>query len=385
MRRKILTGFFMLILTSGVYGLAFGRRAGLDEKRLMGSAPEYRAEKLLNHDYYSKLGKYLSDRYPYRRSFIVYKNWIDYYVFNTSPSHKVHLGKDGWLYLRGGLYSYLKDDCNKKKRALKLARTLNSIEKLLKSWDKRLFFIVAPDKATIYPEHVGFERPQNNCGENFYELFLEALEKYPLQGFIRLDRRLIDAKKDFPLYYTTGTHWNDHGSLIAANTILATLSTPMETYSLPDVTFRKSEDLRDLSTMWALNLREQVDIARLKKDENKKIKIKKLKPLKNFMPHLNITTTAGPGIPLVPHTIIYRDSFMTMPTKMMEGSFKELDTLWTKNIPVSESIDFSALRDARIIIIEAVERNLSKVRIKERPLVWALGGGLRYKRGKHGL
>ncbi|MFQ5354198.1 MAG: hypothetical protein ACE5DR_04560 [Thermodesulfobacteriota bacterium] len=255
MRKKILTGFFILILTSQVYGLAFGHRADLNEKRLLAKAPEYKAHRLLKHTYYKRLGKFLDDRYPFRRHFIVSKNWIDYYIFSTSPSPKVHLGKGGWLYLKSGLNDYFKDDCKKRKKARALARSLSSIEKSLESagTGKRFFFIVAPDKATIYPEHVRYKRPQNGCGMSFYELLLQVMEEYPLRGFIRLDNLLMESKKDFPLYFTTGTHWNDRGSIIAADAILERLSTPAARQRVPEMKFRESEQLRDppLCVVWA--------------------------------------------------------------------------------------------------------------------------------------
>ncbi len=95
------------MLTSGAYGLALGHKTNLKEKRTLAKAPEYEAMNLLDKRYYTKLSKFLDDRYPYRTDFITVKNWIAYYIFNTSPSPKVHMGKDGWFYLKAGLRDYL--------------------------------------------------------------------------------------------------------------------------------------------------------------------------------------------------------------------------------------------------------------------------------------
>jgi len=195
MRKKILMGFFLLLLTSQVYGLALAPRTVLTEKRTLAAVPEYKAERLLESSYYKKLAKFLDDRYPYRVPFIISKNWIDFNIFKTSPSSEVIIGTDGWLYYRRSMNDYFKDDCDRRIDAWELALKLNSMERLLESAGKRFFFIVAPNKATIYPEHVGIERPPNTCGKSFYDLFIEALGEYPLRGFIRLDNLLLKAKK----------------------------------------------------------------------------------------------------------------------------------------------------------------------------------------------
>ncbi len=373
MRTKILTIFFILLITSQVYGLALTAKVTLNEKRLLAKAPELKPEQLFKSSYYSRLGRFLDDRYPYRRPFIIAKNWIDYYIFYTSPSPKVHIGTDGWLYMRSSLTGYIRDECDKKRRAIHLARTLHSIEKLFASENKRFFFIVAPDKDRIYPEHLGFKRPKNTCGKNFYGLFLEALEKYPLQGFIRLDKILVEAKKDYLIYYKKGTHWNYRGAMIASSAILQRLSTTTDKYRLPEIKFKQIEDLRDLTTLWGLNLTETVDVARFIK-RNKKVKTKNLTPLANGRPRLQMTNTSATGHSLLPPTLIYRDSFMTIPLKFMKGSFEKIDAIWTRKIPATPETDYPALRSAEIIIIEAVERNLYRLQIRKNDFASVLMG-----------
>lgn len=373
MRKKFLPLFFLLLITSQLHGLIFAPKITLGEKRRPASLPEYKTERLLENKYYFELAQFLNEHYSYRSIFIIAKNWVDYYILNTSPLPKVHIGKDGWLYLKNGLYSYLKNDCNKEKKALKLARSLNSIEKIFESAGKKFFFVVAPDKATIYPEHVGFKRPQNSCGMNFYELFLQALEKYPLHGFIRLDNSLIDAKKDFPLYFATGTHWNHRGSILASRVMLEKLSTSTKKFILPDIKFMENERTRDLAALFSLNLKEKSNYA-IRIHKNVAIKIRSLKDLPNGKSHLQITTTARTDKSLLPHTIIYRDSFMFMPLKMMQGSFKEIDAFSAHRLPISNKIDTDSLRASKIVMIEVVERILDKVRINKKELLLALGG-----------
>jgi len=384
MRKKILTGFFVLIITSGLYGLAFGHRAGLDEKRLPAPAPAFKGSRLLESDYYARLGRFLEDRHPYRRPFIVAKNWIDYYIFDTSPSAQVHIGSDGWFYLKNGMTDYFKDSCVNREKARNLARELNSIEKVINSSGKRFFLIIAPDKATIYPEYAGIKRNPGTCGKSFYDFFLEALDEFPVRGFIRLDKKLIAAKKDSLLYFKKGTHWNYKGSALASNAILERLSTSGSTGRMPHIRFVPRMLAHDLAEMFALDILEMTEAARITKKAGK-VRKEKMPRLPNGMTHLRMRAVSKTQSPLLPRTVIYRDSFMTLPLTIIDGSFDEIDALWAHRLPLYDKKYLDLIRSSNIIILEVVERNLYKILIKEKNMVWALGGGLRYKRGRHRL
>jgi len=384
MRKKILTGFFVLLITSGLYGLAFGHRAGLDEKRLPAPAPAFKGSRLLKSDYYARLGKFLNDRHPYRRPFIAAKNWIDYYIFDTSPSPLVHIGTDGWFYFKSGMKDYFKDSCDNRKKAREIARELNSMEKVINADGKRFFLIVAPDKATIYPEYTGVKRNTGICGKSFYDLFLEALDEFPVRGFIRLDKKLIAAKKDSLLYYKKGTHWNYRGSALASKAILERLSTPDRTGRMPHIKFAPRVLTRDLADLFGLNIFEMTESARITKKAGKVHK-EKMPRLPNGLTHLRMRAVSKTQSPLLPRTVLYRDSFMTLPLTLIDGSFEWIDALWSPRLPLNDKKYLDLLSASNIIILEIVERNLYNVQIKEKNMVWALGGGLRYKRGKHRL
>jgi len=378
-RKKILIGFFLLLVTSGLYGLVFSPKSTLKEQRKLAELPAYKTHRLLKKSYYATLGKFLNDRYPYRSPLIIAKNWIDYNIFKTSPTAQsptqVHIGTNGWFYLKNGMNDYFKNDCSKRKKALALAKKLHSIEKILKSTGKKFFFIVAPDKATIYPEHVRIERSPYACGKSFYDLFIEAIREYPVRGFIRLDNRLLEAKKKFRVYYKRGTHWTDRGAVIVSRIILERLSLTGRGPGFPAIRYRAGEATHDLARMFALPLSEKSDHA-IVDFKNKTIKIQKLELLPNGNPHLKITAEAEQGYPLLPRAVIYRDSFMTKPLTMIDGSFAEINALWTHSLPLDEKLDTAPLRASKMVILEVVERNLGKLKINEKALVRAIGNGL---------
>jgi len=80
---------------------------------------------------------------------------------------------------------------------------------------------------------------------------------------------------------------------------------------------------------------------------------------------------------------MYRDSFMTVPLLMIEGSFQEIDALWSHKIPVAPKIDAIALKKSKIVIIEVVQRNLFKLQIQKKALLQDIGIEPSDKRYEH--
>lgn len=372
----------MLIITSGIYGLALGDKAVFGAKGLLAKAPPFKAKELLQSKYYAGLGKFVNDLYPHRIPIRAAKSWIDYNIFHTSPSIYVHIGKDGWFYLDIALDDYFKNNCNERKKARNLARKLHAIEKEAEAEGKKFIFIVPPDKATIYPEHVGLPRNPGACGKNFYDLFLEALQRFPVHGFIRLDRILLNKKKDYQLYYAKDSHWNDRTSAFVSKIILERLTTPSRRFSLPKMEFREERRVKDLMWLSVMSLKETSEYF-FNIEEKGKVTVKRLRHLPNGNSHLKISSDALPGRALLPRALIYRDSFMISPLKLIGGSFAEIDALWARSIPVSTRIDFPMLRDSKIIIIEVVERELPHLRLLKKNLIMAMRGEEKHKRDSH--
>ncbi|MFQ5480388.1 MAG: hypothetical protein ACE5DW_03830 [Thermodesulfobacteriota bacterium] len=273
---------------------------------------------------------------------------------------------NGWLYYRPAIKSFLKADCKKKEKALQLARVLHRLERRLKKAGKRFVFIVAPDKATIYPEYMGGVREANGCNKSFYDLFLEALKRYPVRGFIRLDRKFMEAKKTNLLYYTGGTHWNDRGAALAGKLILKKLSTSDVSYRLPHIDFREKRVLSESALMLSVNLYELAFVADTIRFETD-VKTDNIEPLAFFPSEWFLLRTKArrrSAGPLLPKTIIYRDSFMTAPLKFLKGSFEEIYARWSHVFPENIKVEAKEVAAAKIVIIEIVEKDLPKLQLR---------------------
>jgi len=136
---------------------------------------------------------------------------------STEPAQVV-IGENGWLYL-GDKY---RETITRKRRgpsdedhdrARKIGRAARSWETWLREKGVRLYrVILAPDKATVYPEFLPqWARPAATTATD--SLLDEA------GGRVYIDTRsaLREAKCEFPesLYYKTDTHWTSFGAWAA--------------------------------------------------------------------------------------------------------------------------------------------------------------------------
>lgn len=371
--RKVLIIFFLLFIISIPIGLltGIGSSVELTEKRSPAPFPELSLARAIDKDLYSQLDKYFSDSFVFRAPLVKAKNWIDFFIFKSSPSKRVHVGRDGWLFYTKTLNGYLKNSCEHREDARKVAWTLHVIERRLAKKGQLFLFVIAPNKATIYPEYVGLTRPKQDCNRSDYDLLLEAFNEFPVRGFIRLDKLFIDAKKEGgPLYHKTDTHWNLKGERIAIKEIVRYIETTNARMQgrtdkaknwkryMPRIEYSKEFRSGDLAGMMSLKIDEPIE--GIKKIHYKSTTTtEELAPLKTDAykrRHFRSKSTPLPNESLLPGAIIFGDSFMNEPLKILKGSFESLNSLRSYNIYVEEGKD--DLKNSPIVILEMVERNL---------------------------
>ena len=186
---------------------------GLKPPRLDGKA-------LLNNEYYRSFDQYFNDSFSLRNPLLFAKKWLDYHLFQTTETDDVHVGSHGWLFSRRSIDDYRKDACRGLPAIEQLILELHAVEKVISASGRRFYFMVAPNKSTIYPEFVGFVPQNESCNRSRYDLLLEAITERPLKGFVRLDERLQRAKKNAALLYDRNrAHWNNLGAMVAAEAL----------------------------------------------------------------------------------------------------------------------------------------------------------------------
>lgn len=365
MRKKVLAAIFITVVTSQIIGWALGVRTDVHENRLKYNMPPFSASSLLDVGFYRGFERFHDDRYPFRGWVIKARNLLDYAVFDTSPSPKVHIGLDGWLFYTESLPDYMLDSCSAKEKIREVARKLHELERAVEASGRTFLFMVAPSKASIYPEYVGITRKPNRCGKGKYDLLLEAFAEFPVRNHLRLDKVLLDAKDGPPLYSRTDTHWNVYGVEAVTEAVFKSLAPTAWRAYMPTVvpaTTRRTGDLGDMISMFGVDWTEDMAYAgevRFRAEAG----VETLGPLANMRPRLRYSARPGPSAPVLPPAVLYRDSFMSNPLHLLGGVFSELNAIWSYNIPTYEGVEAEDLARAKIILVEVTERHIDELDI----------------------
>jgi len=154
-------------------------------------------------------------------------NRLLYRIGISTDPQQVIVGRDGWLYL-GDEHAEIRSVARRGQtpddvaRGCEIAAASEVWEARLKQSGVRSYrFIIAPDKGTIYPEHLpDWARPQEASA-------LDALAGCAGNGsFLDLRETLLRAREEAaePLYYRTDTHWNSLGAGYAFAALMSTLA-----------------------------------------------------------------------------------------------------------------------------------------------------------------
>jgi hypothetical protein len=146
-------------------------------------------------------------------------NQYNYMCFHTSESPGVVIGKNNYLYLTSYINNYcgnnfigwLKTECN--------VRRLKMIQDALKKKNIDLLVVLAPGKASFYPENIP-EEFTGNPGQNNYNAYRRYFIKEKI-NFLDLSQWFNQLKPEskYKLYPKYGVHWTYYGACLAADTL----------------------------------------------------------------------------------------------------------------------------------------------------------------------
>lgn len=168
-------------------------------------------------NFFSDLDSFFADRLVWRDQAIDIVARLNEALNNYSDSFKVFHGQDDWLFLG----TYVSDAPGKLTGLTPPTNSNPSVEKFRRNLAHYShlprFFIVAPNKSSVYPEKLpGFIQTAP-------VRYSTALRPYLEQGgLIVYDPTdlLINSKDRGLLYYRTDTHWNSLGAAVATEGFL---------------------------------------------------------------------------------------------------------------------------------------------------------------------
>ncbi len=188
------------------------------EKRKLATLPDLPDSLGSLAQYPGKFERYYDDQFGFREPLVKFYN-IAKYMIGDSPSDNVLIGKNDWLYLKGGkrgrYYKPIQDYRHITQYSPVELDNFASALQAKKDWLERqgikYLFVIAPNKHTIYPEYLPDYltqiRPKSAC-DQLYEYLNQNTE---LSLVDLRDQLKAQKSPKHLLYYKTDTHWNELG------------------------------------------------------------------------------------------------------------------------------------------------------------------------------
>jgi hypothetical protein len=191
----------------------------------MADKPKFSTELWFNGDYQKQCDKYINNKVGFRPLFIRTHSQIYYSIFHTSASESITLGKEGYIYETSYINSYIGlDYIGDKEHKIKFHK-LKKLQDTLQSLNKKLIIILAPSKASFYPEYIPdrfFIKPRKKTN---YEEVTKQLSKtnVPYIDFSKWFRTMKKTSK-YTLMNKNGIHWTRYGEILAMDSLIKFVS-----------------------------------------------------------------------------------------------------------------------------------------------------------------
>ena len=336
MMKKLLALIFIGLLLGPIVTGLIDPDFGVPENRIGLKAPRIYPRAILDTRYYRAFDQYYNDRFSLGSPLVYAKRWADYTIFRMTDSPAIHIGNQGWLYARRSIEDLRKDACDRKDDAAQMALQLYALEKIIEATGRRFFFLVVPNKSSIYPEFAGYVPRDNSCNHSRYDLLIDAIAELPFNNFIRFDRVLKQARSSQALLYDkTGAYWNPMGAMLAAEALQRQIA----------------EDPRKEVVV------EYTSVAGLNSDNLKR----QLMGFKNTTVDKPVSKYLGNGQSDYPIGIVYGDKCMPELLPYLQQMFTRFDLIRAHRLPSKQLGE--DLRKYEVILLVTDESNLDELEI----------------------
>jgi len=177
-------------------------------------------ESWMNGEFQKSFDKFTEHNIGFRNPIIRIHNQIDFSCFRKINTFNTIIGKQNYLYqgiyidaLKGRDYigsSFIKNS---------VAR-IKAVQDTLATLSKRLVFVIAPGKASIFPEFIPDSCNISDCSITNYDNYIQEFKSNEVD-FIDFRKYFQQIKpfSKYPLFPKTGIHWSGYGITLVADSL----------------------------------------------------------------------------------------------------------------------------------------------------------------------
>ena len=184
--------------------------------------PEFTIESFFDGSFQEAYENYLEDHIGLRNIFVRLNNQIDFSLYQKPANPGIIVGKDKYLYERDYIDAYCGKNFVGQKVIDAQCDRIKAIQDTLVKLEIEFFIVMAPGKASMFPEFIPDQYLEDTFGITNNVAYLEGFQE---RGINHIDfNSLFYCMKDtsrFPLYHKCGIHWNQYGALFALDSIIS--------------------------------------------------------------------------------------------------------------------------------------------------------------------
>ena len=183
--------------------------------------PEFSVNTWFDGTFQQNKETYLKENFGFRPDFVRINNQFDYSLFNKLHANSVIVGKEEYLFELNYIKAYYGTDFVGDSIIIDKIRKLNDIQSILKQKGKEICVILAPGKATYFPEYIPESHKKDTRKPTNYDAYLREINKTNIP-LINFQDWFLKQKSStpYPLYAKGGIHWSRYGEVIAADSII---------------------------------------------------------------------------------------------------------------------------------------------------------------------
>ena len=231
MKYKIFTAAFLLLCILPSAGMLFLPPTEAAANERLTPVPQLKSEDgNWNQNVLDDATNYIADHFALRQEMVTANAMLQTGLLATSPAEEVIYGRDGWLYYAETLDDYQNRATLTDEEVQQIAQTIADMQAHCEARGAQFVFTIAPNKNSLYPEHMPARYLQSDSPGN-YEKLKPLLEEY---GVHYADLFTFLSEQDEILYLKTDSHWTNRGAALAHDFL-------METLGLPHTAFAQAE------------------------------------------------------------------------------------------------------------------------------------------------
>jgi len=220
----LLVSFFLIAITLplGAKLVLPDRAVAASENRRLAKFPKLDWKVKTLEAFPAAFEKYYSDQFGFRDRLIRWHHLVKLRVLGVSPSPKVVLGKDGWMFDRDTVQYYSAPPLPVE-AVEKWSRFLEERQRFVAAKGYSFLLVFAPLPSTIYPEYLPdpIRREPRDSRLDQLVAYLRTHSTIPIAD---LRESLRAEKNGERLYQRTDTHWNELGAYVGYTQIMSTLA-----------------------------------------------------------------------------------------------------------------------------------------------------------------